>query len=202
MMSLFAMPYIFADSLGDFYVFNAKMIEAEERVAELGNKDFALNLRKKYNELKTENPQFRDYIDKREDALNWLLTDTQTEHLISRLKEIHGGDLIISQSDNGNYDKSRLIALWARSLSLEIEKSKDSEDKAKLPLAYFLQGKADFHFSRLGSDSLKKFLDLSVDSKSKFKKWRVEAKEIMQLLNTNRQGPEKENSVKTHIFSN
>ena len=159
-------------------------------------------LRKKYNELKTENPQFRDYIDKREDALNWLLTDTQTEHLINRLRDIHSGDLIISQSDNGNYEKSRLIALWARSLSLEIEKSKNSEDKAKLPLAYFLQGKADFHFSRLGSDSLKKFLDLSVENKSKFKKWREEAKEIMQLLNTNRQGPEKENSVKTHLLSN
>ncbi len=201
-MSLFVNPNVFADSLGDFYVFNAKMIEAEERVAELGNKDFALNLRKKYNELKTENPQYREYIDKRENTLNWLSTDTQTEHLINRLSEIHGGELIISQSDDGNYEKSRLIALWARSLSLEIEQSKNSEDKAKLPLVYFLQGKADFHFSRLGSDSLKKFLDLSIDNQSKFKKWRIEAKEIMQLLNTNRQGPEKENAVKTHILSN
>lgn len=201
-MSLFVITNVFADSLGDFYVFNAKMIDAEERMAELGNKDIALNLRKKYNELKTENPQFREFIDKREEALNWLTTDTQTEHLINRLSEIHGGELIISQSDNGNYDKSRLIAIWARSLSLEIEKSKKSEDKAKLPLAYFLQGKADFHFSRLGADSLKKFLDLSIDNKTKFKKWRKEAKEIMQLLNTNREGPEKDYGIKTHILNN
>ena len=56
----FIIQKIEASTLGDFYVFNAKLIDAEESEAENLDEPFLDRLIKKYENLKTENSDHRD----------------------------------------------------------------------------------------------------------------------------------------------